>query len=247
MVKQLRSIALLSAGSLLLAACGALNAFIDDQEVPGGVLGLDAPGHAFSLGAEPGPSGLAAPHAPASNITTFVAVEQLSGEFDPPTTAIPGWVKIAGINETLVLDDQIQVVLVGEYDEAEVLKSFGSFTLTRLDVAAKLFMNGVNIGSTQTFGTGLIDVEFSDPSIVSTAGGNTTVSYHSATASSASIPVSFTGAGAQWALDHYTDLVKSGGPYALEFTITATLKAPGLPEDAAIVVTIESMGATITF
>lgn len=245
MVKQLRSLVLLSAASLLLAACGALNAFIKDQEVEGGVLGLGGDGHAFSLSAEPTPSGVAAPHAPAY-ATVFVAVEELSGDFDPPTTEIPGWVKIASIGETLTLDDEVQVVLFGEFEDVTELDDLESFTLVGLDVSARLFMNDVLIGSTPTFGAGPIDVAFGDPSIVSIDGGHTTVSYQSATVNSASIPVGFTAA-TQWALDAYTELVRSGGSFAVEFTITATLDAPGLPADAAIVVTIKSLGATIKF
>ncbi len=243
MVKQLRSLVLLSAASLLLAACGALNAFIPDQEVPGGVLGFGEDGQVVEFGAEASPSGLLTPSAMGDS-TTFVAQIQLGHEFDPPEEDIPNWVQIGGIEETITLDDEVQVVFVGDFTIDTLPEEYSSFTLVGLQLSAQLSISGSVVYSSPTYGAGALSVVFGGAQVVASGAGTTTVSYTTVS----NLPrIDVDLSQSKPLLQQLTNLVKHGGGLVADITLTAELFEPGLPSDAAILVTVKSLGATIEF
>lgn len=243
MVKQLRSLVLLSAASLLLAACGVLNAFIDDQEVPGGVLGFGVDGEVVEFEAVLAPSGLQAPSA-MGDATTFVAQIELGHEFGVPEEDIPNWVQIDGIEETITLDDEVQVVFVGDFTSETLPAEYGTFTLTGLQLSAQLRFSGARVFDIPTFDAGDLLVEFGGPVVVASGGGTTTVRYSTVSnLPRIKVDLSFSKA----LLRVLTDLVKHGGAFAANIALTAGLDEPGLPSDATILVTVKSLGAIIEF
>lgn len=245
MAKKLRTLTLLLATALALSACGLVNRLIPDQQVADGVLGIGADGVPVTLSGEAGPSDLAAPMAP-GDTTTFVAEFDVPEEIIDAIEALPGWVQASGIEETITLDDEVQVVFAGEFaDEADLHPDHLAFTLTALHVSGHLTIDGNQYNLPAVSEAGL-NVTFSDPVGFSyDAGANaTTVSY--ATASGLpELDIDF-GNNPQL-LQAFSGLVKDGGSLTAHLRVEATLSTPGLPASADIVIHLRSVGATISF
>lgn len=245
MAKKLRTLTLLLAVSLALSACGLINRLVPDHEVADGVMGIGAAGMPVTLSGSPLPSDLASPNAP-GDTTTFVAEFDVPEEVIDAVSGLPGFVQASGIEETITLDDEVQVVFAGEFaDAADLHPDHLTFTLTALHVSGHLTIDDNQFNLPPVSRAGL-NVTFSDPTAFSyDADANaTTVSY--ATASSLpELDVDF-GDNAQL-LQAFSDLVKEGGSLTAHLRIEATLSTPGLPASADIVVNLRSLGATISF
>lgn len=225
MTKTIRSLVLAVAGTVLLSACSALNAFIPDQDVPGGVLGIGA-GVDVELTADAGPAGIGAAQLTATVFTGTLTVPSVDVE---AVEDLPNFVEAAAITETVTLDDSVVVTY-------PTTGSAASFTLTELAVAGSITISGTEYAFPVLTVDGLA-VLFENPDC--TPAGVCTY----ATASNLpEIDVALAAA----AVDAYSALLQGGGTIGVEVTVTATL-ATGIPADAEVVVTLESLGAVIEF
>lgn len=227
MSQTVRSLALAAAGAVLLSACGVLNALIPDQTVSEGVLGIGSAGVPVPLYAEP--SGADVGAAQFVNATVFTGTFDLGSVDVDAVDELPSFVEADAITETLALGDSVVVTY-------PTTASAGSFTLVELAVTGSITISGSEYALPVLTATGL-SVLFDDEDC--TAGV--------CTYGTASDLPEFDVALAAAAVAAYSDLLQDGGSISAELTVTATLASPGLPVDAEVVVTIESLGAVIEF
>ncbi len=224
MTKSTRSLALAVASTVLLSACSALNAFIPNQDVPGGVLGIGA-GVDVELTADAAPAGIGAAQLTATVFTGTLTVPSVDVE---AAEDLPNFVEAAAITETVTLGNTVVVTYPTIGDVA-------SFTLTELAVAGSVTISGTEYAFPVLTVDGLA-VLFSNPDC--TAG----VCTYATASNLPEIDVALAAA----AVDAYSALLQGGGTIGVEVTVTATL-ATGIPADAEVVVTLESLGAVIEF
>lgn len=227
MTKSLRSLALAGAGAVLLSACGVLNALIPDQNVPEGVLGIGTAGVDVALAADPGPASIGA--AQVVTVTEFSGTLAVDAITVDAIDELPDFVEAAAITETVALGDAVQI----QYPTGGEV---GTFTLTGLSIGGSVTISGTAI-PLPALDSGALAVEFGGENCV-----DDTCTYTTAD----NVP-EFDVALAAAAVEAYSDLLKLGGTVDVEIVVTATLQAPGLPADATLTVTLESLGAVIEF
>ncbi len=225
MTKTIRFLALAVAGAVVLSACGALNALIPDQDVPGGVLGIGTAGVDVTLEADVGTAGIGA----AQITTTF-----FSGTLDVASVDVdaidelPNFVEADAITETITLGNSVVVTY-------PTTAAADSITLAELEFSGSVTISGTTYPLPVLTATGL-EVVFANPECVDGVCAYTTAT------NLPEIDVAL----AASAVDAYSALLQGGGTIGVEVTVTATL-ASGIAADAEIVVTIESLGAVIEF
>ncbi len=227
MTKTIRTLALALVGAVALSACGALNALIPDQDIPGGVLGIGAAGVDVPLAADLGPAAIGG--AQIVSATDFTGTFVIDSVDVDAIDALPDFAAAAAITETIALGDSIEVTYPtgGAAD---------SFTLTRLEVTGSVTISGTEYALPVLAAAGLT-VLFDDVACVGD------VCTYGTASNLPEVDVAFVEA----AVDAYSDLLKDGGTISAELTVTVTLASPGLAADAEVVVRIESLGAVIEF
>ena len=228
MTKTIRSLALAVAGAVLLSACGALNALIPDQDVPGGVLGIGNAGVDVELVAGVQDAGIGAEQI-TFNATVFTGTLAIDAVDVDAIDELPDFVEAAAITETVTLDNSVVVTY-------PTTASLESFTLNELAVTGSVTISGTTYEFPVLTADGLA-VLFANPVCADGVCSYTTAS------NLPEIDVALAAA----AVDAYSALLQGGGSIGVSVTVTATLDAPGLAADAAVVVTLESLGAVIEF
>lgn len=231
MNRTVRSFALAATGALLLSACGALNALIPDQTIDGGVLGIGSAGVDVDLNAaSASAAGIAVSQA---NATTWVGT--ISGTTTVDAIAdLPDFVEAAAITETVALGDTVVVT--------HPAANTGDFTVTGVALGGTVTIGGTPIALPAGIGVTGLSVLFASPDCT-TVGTDQVCTYTTAS----NVPVvDIEFAAAQVAA--YSDLLKDvGGTVSADLTVTVTLAGPGLPDDATITVTLESLDAVVEF
>lgn len=242
MKQQLRTLALVLGGALVLSACGLIGNLIPEQEVPDGLLGADGEQVTLSSAAVPGGDPVG-PNAP-GDVNTFEADVDL-----PPVELapldVPGFIQAQDIVETLTLENSVQVVFDGTFaGPGDLHPDHLDFTLSVLAVSGSVAIAG-NDYTLDTVTVGDLGVVFEDPSGFETEDGSTSVTY---TTTSSNLPeVEFDLGENSALLSALSQVLRDGGEIAASLRIVATLASEGLPPSAQIVVTLDSLGATIRF
>ncbi|MFN2323857.1 MAG: hypothetical protein ABR510_12970 [Trueperaceae bacterium] len=227
MTRTIRSFALAVAAAVVLSACGVLNALIPDQDIAGGILGIGSAGVQVPLEAAVADAGIGA--AQAGFATVFTGTFDLGAVDVDAIDELPDFVEADAITETVALGDSIEVTYPTGGDVA-------SFTLTELAVTGSITISGTEY-ALPVLTAGELEVLFDDVDCVGT------VCTYGTASNLPELDVALAAA----AVDAYASLLKDGGSVSAELTVTATLEAPGLADDATVVVTIQSLGAVIEF
>ena len=231
MTKTFRTLALALAGAFALSACGALSGLIPDQTISGGVLGV-AGGVDVTLEAEG--AGTAA-LAPAAGADATVWVGTVTGSTTIDAIAeLPSFVNASTITETVALGNSIVVTHPGT--------DTGPFTVTGLAVGGTVTIGGTAYALPAGIGVTGLSVLFADPLCVSD-GGNQVCTYTTAS----NVPEVEVALAANQVAAFSALLKGSGGEVSASLTVTVTLAGPGLPDDASVVVTLESLDAVVSF
>jgi hypothetical protein len=227
MLRNLRSLVLVVAGAALLSACGLLNAFIPDQEIASGVLGIPAGGTDVTLTAAAEAAGVATAQADA---TVFVG--ELTGSASVDALDVPGFVEADTISETVTLGNEVVV---------RHASATGPFTVTAIQVAGDVTIGNATLPLPGGIGVSGLSLLLSDPTCVADAAEQ--VCTYGLLSGIPEVDIALSAA----QVAAFTNVLKNGGDVSVDATVTMTLAGPGLPAAASITITLETLGATITF
>ena len=231
MTQIIRSLALAAAGAVLLSACGALNALIPDQTIDGGVLGA-GDGVPVTLEAQ-GVGTTAIAPAAGADATVWVGSLVASSTIEA-IAEIPEFVDPADITETIALGDTVVVT--------HPLTPTGAFTLTGIALGGTITLDGTQFALPAGIAVTGLSVVFDDPSCV--ASGDDQVCTYQTASGVPELEIPF----AANQVAAFADLLKGvGGDVDVDLTVTVTLAEPGLPDDASVLITLESLDAVVEF
>jgi hypothetical protein len=231
MTKTFRLLALAVASTVVLSACGALNALIPDQTIDGGILGAGG-GVDVTLRADGvAPTAIA----PSAGADAAVWVGPIVGSTTIEAIAeLPEFVEAADITETIALGDTVVVT--------HPLTPTGSFTVTGLALGGTITIGGTQFALPAGIAVTGLSVVFADPDCV--ASGDDQVCTYVTASGVPELEVQF----AANQVAAFSELIKGiGGDVDVDLTVTVTLAEPGLPDDASVRVTLESLDAVIEF
>ncbi len=228
MKQTVRNLILVVVGAAALTACGVLNAFVPDQEVAGGVLGLGDGVDVVLAPAQAAVTTLAG-----TPVTTWVGSIDETVGLDALDADLPDAIEPAALTETIQLGDTVVVT----HPETPT----GSFTVTGVAIGGTFALGGATFNVPAGLSVDGLNVVFDDPTCVGDAVQTCTY-----TTASGLPELNLAFAASQ--VQAYWDLLTGiGGDVSVDLTVTVTLAPDGLPSDATVTVTLDTLGATIAF